>query len=194
MFTGIVESLGRVLELEDGSLVVEPLSNLGEDPIIIGESVAVNGCCLTVVAAADHLRFDLSPETMERTAFGQYRIGTKVNLERAMRADGRFGGHLVQGHVDGTGEVVSITPSEGASVFRFRVPAAASKYLVDKGSIAIDGISLTVVTPSANEFDVWIIPHTLANTNLSERRPGDAINLEYDMMARYAERLLMSVS
>jgi riboflavin synthase len=113
-----------------------------------------------------------------------------VNLERAMRADGRLGGHLVQGHVDGTGSVVSVTPSEGSTVFRFRVAEEGSKYLIDKGSIALDGISLTVVNPKGAEFDTWIIPHTLANTNLGSRKPGEAVNVEFDVLARYAERLL----
>ncbi len=188
MFTGIIEALGRVRSLASGVLVVEPDRELGPDPVQIGESVAVNGCCLTVVDKA--LTFDLSPETLARTSLGGLKAGTHVNLERAMRADGRFGGHIVQGHVDGTGQVVSITPSDNSTIFRFRVPAGSEKYLIDKGSITIDGISLTVVEPSATEFDVWVIPHTLQSTNLDERKVGDRVNLEFDALARYVERLL----
>ena len=192
MFTGIVEALGRVGAFEGANLAIVPLNPLGDDPIRIGESVAVNGCCLTVVAAGNELRFNVSPETVTRTTLGSFEPGTAINLERAMRADGRFGGHLVQGHVDGTGSIVSVTPEEGATVFRFRVPDSGAKYLIDKGSIAVDGVSLTVVEPEGSEFNTWIIPHTLANTNLGSRRAGDAVNVEYDVMAKYAERLLGS--
>jgi riboflavin synthase len=190
VFTGIIEALGRVVAFDGIDLAIAPLSPMGDDPIRIGESVAVNGCCLTVVAAGKELRFNLSPETVSRTTLGSFKPDTVVNLERAMRADGRFGGHLVQGHVDGTGAIVSITPVEGATVIRFRVPDGGAKYLIDKGSVAIDGISLTVVEPGGPEFDTWIIPHTLANTNLGSRAAGDAVNVEYDALARYAERLL----
>jgi len=209
VFTGIVEALGRVSEFDGANVALEVLLSLGADPIQIGESVAVDGCCLTVARiikvedsgvlppapqfggnAGLRLEFNLSPETVSRTTLGSFQPGTTVNLERAMRADGRFGGHLVQGHVDATGSVVSITPVDGATVIRFHVPDAAAKYLIDKGSVAIDGISLTVVKPEAAEFDTWIIPHTMANTNLGEKLPGDAVNLEYDLMAKYAERLL----
>jgi len=192
VFTGIVEALGRVGAFEGANLAIVPLNPLGDDPIRIGESVAVNGCCLTVVAAGNELRFNVSPETVTRTTLGSFEPGTAINLERAMRADGRFGGHLVQGHVDGTGSIVSVTPEEGATVFRFRVPDSGAKYLIDKGSIAVDGVSLTVVEPEGSEFNTWIIPHTLANTNLGSRRAGDAVNVEYDVMAKYAERLLGS--
>ena len=194
VFTGIVETIGRVTHVDSANLVIEPVGSLGDDSIKVGESIAVNGCCLTVVSADEDIHFNVSPETLSRTTLGSFKSRTTVNLERAMRADGRFGGHLVQGHVDGTGSVVSITLKEGASVFRFRVPENAQRYLIDKGSIAIDGISLTVVNPVESEFDTWIIPHTLANTNLKERVPGDAINLEYDVLARYAERLLVGRS
>ncbi|MHB8636822.1 MAG: riboflavin synthase [Fimbriimonadaceae bacterium] len=193
MFTGIVESLGRITDFDGVNLVLETSPSVGHDPIRIGESIALNGCCLTVAATSAEtgsLHFNVSPETVSRTTLGAATVGTAVNLERAMRADGRFGGHLVQGHIDATGTVVSITPANGATVIRFRAPEGGERYLVDKGSIAIDGISLTVVTPSGNEFDTWIIPHTLESTNLHERSPGDRVNLEFDAMAKYAERLL----
>ena len=196
MFTGIVEGLGRVTEIEGANFAIKSLTLLSDDSIRIGESIAVNGCCLTVVQVHSgdlpepHLHFSLSPETVSRTTLGSFRPGTVVNLERAVRADGRFGGHLVQGHVDATGSVISVTPADGATVIRFRVPDAAAKYFIDKGSVAIDGISLTVVRPDGAQFDTWIIPHTLANTNLCYLKAGDSVNVEYDMMARYAERLL----
>lgn len=191
MFTGIIEAQGIIAKFGDGLLVLEPIGSLGDDPIQLGESIAVNGCCLTVIEASAGLHFNLSPETLSRTTLGNLTPGMTVNLERAMRADGRLGGHLVQGHVDGTGSVVSVTPSDGATVFRFRVADDGAKYLIDKGSIALDGISLTVVNPIGAEFDTWIVPHTLAHTNLSARKAGDAINVEFDVLARYAERLLV---
>ncbi|MFI5387068.1 MAG: riboflavin synthase [Fimbriimonadales bacterium] len=200
MFTGIIEGLGKVQWVEAGVLVLAPDRELGPDPVRVGESIAVNGCCLTVVALGPRqpggeggqtgLRFDLSPETLARTSLGTLSRGSHVNLERAMRADGRFGGHIVQGHVDATGEVVSVTPSDNSTVIRFCVPPGSEKYLIDKGSIAVDGISLTVVEPADREFDTWIIPHTIANTNLGERKPGDRVNLEFDSIARYVDRLL----
>lgn len=194
MFTGIIEALGEVVALEGLDLTIRPKGSLGNDPIVIGESIAINGCCLTVVASDGTLHFNLSPETLSRTSIGDLAVGSAVNLERAMRADGRFGGHLVQGHVDGTGSVVSITSQEGATVIRFEVPEGGQRYLIDKGSVSIDGISLTVVTPKNRQFDTWIIPHTLANTNLGDRKPGDRVNLEYDVLARYVERLLTPIS
>lgn len=193
MFTGIIETLGRVRSLSEGRLIVETDAELGPDPVQIGESIAVNGCCLTVVGPeprASSLWFDLSPETLARTSLWSLGPGAHVNIERAMRADGRFGGHVVQGHVDATGEVVGMRPAENSTVMRFRVPSGAERYLIDKGSITVDGISLTVVGPEANEFDTWIIPHTLEHTNLKERAAGDRVNLEFDAIARYVERLL----
>jgi riboflavin synthase len=190
VFTGIIEALGAVTLFDGGNLALDVVGSLGDDPIRLGESIAVNGCCLTVVETSPALLFNLSPETLARTSLGDLAPGKNVNLERAMRVGDRLGGHLVQGHVDGTGSVVSITPSDGATVIRFRVPESGAKYVIDKGSIALDGISLTVVEPKGLEFDTWIIPHTLANTNLGNRRAGDAINVEFDVIARYAERLL----
>jgi riboflavin synthase len=197
VFTGLIEAQARVESNEGGVLVVEPDRELGPDPVQIGESVAVNGCCLTVVMSrgvADEtptgLKFELSPETLSRTALGSLAPDQHVNIERAMRADGRFGGHIVQGHVDATGEVVSVTPQDNSTVIRFRVPAGFERYLIDKGSVTIDGVSLTVVEPQGQEFDTWIIPHTLDHTNLKERKPGDRVNLEFDALAKYVERLL----
>lgn len=189
MFTGIIEGLGKVRSLENGVLLIDVAPGFADEPWKLGESVAVNGCCLTVVESPDGLRFDLSPETLKRTSLGQLKSGAKVNLERAMRADGRFGGHIVQGHVDATGEVVSITPKESSTVFRFNAPAEFSRYMIDKGSITIDGISLTIVDLHEATFDVWVIPHTLEETNLGERKVGDKVNLEFDLIAKYVEKL-----
>lgn len=189
MFTGIVQALGEVRRQENLVLEVdapEGFAGMGYDE---GESIAINGCCLTVVGF-DPLRFDLSEETLARTDLGDLKAGDRVNLERAMTAQARFGGHIVQGHVDATGELVSIEPQEGSSVFRFRIPAEYGRYLIDKGSVTIDGISLTVVRPEGDTFETWIIPHTLANTNLGTRQPGDKVNLEFDVIAKYVERLL----
>lgn len=191
MFTGIVQGLGQVIDLAQGVLSVQAPAAFAPEGFDIGESIAVNGCCLTVVADASNiLRFDLSPETLARTALGALGPGGVVNLERAMRASDRFGGHIVQGHVDAVGTVVSKTPQENATIVRFQVPPEFDRYLIDKGSITIDGISLTVVKPEAGAFDTWIIPHTLEQTNLGTRQAGDAVNLEFDVLAKYVEKLM----
>lgn len=192
MFTGIVEAKGRVRSLEGGRLTIDPARPLGPDPIQLGESIAVNGCCLTVVAYENGLEFDLSPETLARTSLGTASAGAHVNLERAMRADGRFGGHVVQGHVDATATMTAIIPSGNSTIFRFRVPEGGGRYLIDKGSITLDGVSLTVVRPEKDDFEVWVIPHTLQETNLGERQVGDRLNVEYDVLAKYVERLVAS--
>jgi len=189
MFTGIIEGLGKVRSLENGVLFVDIVRGFGKEPWKLGESVAVNGCCLTVVDASDGLRFDLSGETMSRTTLGSLPPGTTLNLERAMRADGRFGGHFVQGHVDATGKVLSVSPSSNATVFRFEAPAEGLTLMIDKGSITIDGISLTIVDLKGTTFDVWVVPHTMQETNLGERKAGDSVNLEFDVIAKYAERI-----
>lgn len=192
MFTGIVQGLGRVSRLEQGVLLVEAPEHLSPKALEVGESVAVNGVCLTVTPDNRYLRFDLSPETLERSSLGDLAEGATVNLERAMAANGRFGGHVVQGHVDATGTVVSVTPADNASIYRFQVPPEYDRYLIDKGSVTIEGISLTVVKPENGAFDTWIIPHTLQETNLGQKRPGDRVNLEFDVLAKYVERLLQA--
>jgi riboflavin synthase len=188
VFTGIVEALGWVRSLQGGRLIVEP--DVPLEGLQAGESVAINGCCLTAVEDRMPLLFDLSPETLARTSLGDLVPGSVVNVERAMKADGRFGGHLVQGHVDAAGTVVSVIPSGNSVVYRFQAPTGFGRYLIDKGSVAVDGISLTVVSPKADQFDVWVIPHTLERTNLGTRVPGDRVNLEFDMVAKYIERLV----
>lgn len=192
MFTGIIQALGTIRSLTGSLLVVDFPSGDFDEAFQIGESIAVNGCCLTVIDAAKGLAFDLSEETRQRTALEQLDVGGQVNLERAMRANSRFGGHIVQGHVDGVGSLVSRESKEGGEVFRFRIPDAGSKYLTDKGSIALDGVSLTVVNPEGGEFEVWVIPHTLAVTNLGVLQPGTKVNVEYDVIARHVEKLMQS--
>jgi len=195
MFTGITQALGRVQSLNGGILQLEP-AEFAEEPLALGESIAVNGVCLTVAEFDNGLRFDLSPETLQRTSLGSLKPGSRVNLERAMAAIGRFGGHFVQGHVDATAEVIGVAPEGNSTVFTFRVPREYGTYVIDKGSVCLDGISLTAVQPrdgaEGTEFDVWVIPHTLRETNLGERNPGDRVNLEVDVLARYVARLLES--
>lgn len=192
MFTGIIQGIGAVCDRVGGRLVVDggsvwPVT----DPIVTGESIAVSGCCLTAVegSTTEALHFDLSDETLRRTTLGRLQAGDRVNLERAMRPSDRFGGHIVQGHVDGTGLCVGRTPAGESTVFRFQLPPGEDRYLIDKGSVAIDGISLTVVQPSEGEFDVWIIPHTLAHTTLNDLVEGMEVHVEYDVIAKYVERL-----
>lgn len=188
MFTGIIEAVGEVREISgDGVALFAPYSDL-----VIGESVAINGCCLTVVGA-DPVRFDVSPETWRRTALGTLRPGDPVNLERAMPANGRFGGHIVQGHVDATGTIATLeaaSANRAFAVLRVEAPREYGRYLIDKGSVAVDGISLTVVAPEKGSFEVHLIPHTLAHTNLHAKKAGDLVNLEFDLLAKYVERLL----
>lgn len=174
-------------------MIEVPSSLLLDDPFRIGESVAVNGCCLTVVSSkGDDAAFDLSEETLVRTNLGGLHEGFTVNVERAMKPTDRFGGHIVQGHVDAVGELVSRQASETGEVFRFRTPPDGDVLLIDKGSIAIEGISLTVVQPRDGEFDVWVIPHTLSQTTLGGMQPGAQVNLEYDVVAKYVQRLVRS--
>ena len=189
MFTGIVQAVGRVVDVSPTQFIVHDPEVWPSDPWVLGESIAVNGCCLTLVGYTDPgLAFDLSQETWGRTAFSRLKPGDPVNLERAMRAEDRFGGHFVQGHVDDIGETVSGVKSENSHVLQFRVPE--QKYLIDKGSITVDGVSLTVVKPSDDVFSVWVVPHTAQNTTLGELKPGDPVNIEYDVLARYVEKLV----
>lgn len=190
MFTGLVESIGAVRLLEKRGDAAR--LTLGTDlaaELVPGESLAVNGCCLTVTSkGADSASFDLLGETLARTNLGSLEPGSRVNLERALRADGRFGGHFVQGHVDTTAEVIS-AEKEGADLnLVIALPVAGARYLIEKGSIAVNGVSLTVASLGDDRFSLWIIPHTLQETNLGYLRPGSLVNLEYDMLAKYAER------
>jgi riboflavin synthase len=184
MFTGIVEELGTVESYGNGRVRIRARHTLTD--IGLGDSIAVNGCCLTVVESGDGWWVaDVSEETVARTSLATTTPGDPVNLERAVRADHRLGGHLVQGHVDGVGEVVDPVPD-----LRVRIPSDLLKYVVEKGSIAVDGVSLTVVDALDDGFTVAIIPHTADVTTLGRRRPGDPVNIEVDVMAKYTERLI----
>jgi riboflavin synthase len=192
MFTGLVESIGRVRSLDRrGDAARLTLETPLAAALSIGESLAVNGCCLTVTSTdGDSACFDLLGETLARTNLGGLAPGARVNLERALRADGRFGGHFVQGHIDTTTEVLSAeTKGEDLNLI-ITLPEAGARYLIEKGSIAVNGVSLTVASLGEDRFGLWIIPHTLQETNLGDLRAGSPVNLEYDMLAKYAERQL----
>jgi riboflavin synthase len=190
MFTGLVESIGSVRSLDRrGDAARLTLETPLAAGLSLGESLAVNGCCLTVTSAdGDSACFDLLGETLARTNLGGLAPGDRVNLERALRADGRFGGHFVQGHIDTTTEVLS-AETKGADLnLIIALPEAGARYLIEKGSIAVNGVSLTVASLGEDRFGLWIIPHTLQETNLGDLRAGSPVNLEYDMLAKYAER------
>jgi len=193
MFTGIVEELGTVEAVEDQidaiRLTIRATTVL--EGTGLGDSISVNGCCLTVVSIdGGTWTADVMKETLEKTSMDKVQSGDRVNLERAVTADKRLGGHIVQGHVDGVGTVVSRTPSEHWEVVEISLPTELSRYLVDKGSITVDGVSLTVVEAGDDRFTVSLIPETLARTTLGSRQPGDRVNLEVDIIAKYVERLL----
>jgi riboflavin synthase len=198
MFTGLIEGVGRVLALEPrgGDLRLRiGAGTLPFDDVALGESIAVSGVCLTVVefdARPDAPSFaaDVSNETLALTTLGGLREGQAVNLERAMRPSDRLGGHLVSGHVDGLGRVERIEDDARAQRWRFSAPAALTKYIATKGSICVDGVSLTVNAVDAAGFEVALIPHTVSHTAFATTQVGDAVNLEVDLVARYVERLL----
>ncbi|MFJ8212182.1 riboflavin synthase [Streptomyces sp. NPDC096033] len=193
MFTGIVEELGEVTAVEQ---LAEASRFRLRGPVVTegakhGDSIAVNGVCLTVVETADgEFTADVMQETLDRSSLGVLGAGSRVNLERPMALGGRLGGHLVQGHVDGTGEILSRTPSEHWELVKIALPAHLSRYVVEKGSITVDGVSLTVVEAAADYFTISLIPTTLALTTLGIKQPGDPVNLEVDVLAKYVERLL----
>ncbi len=190
MFTGLVESIGRVRSLDRrGDAARLTLETPLAAALSLGESLAVNGCCLTVTSTdGDSACFDLLGETLARTNLGGLAQGARVNLERALRADGRFGGHFVQGHIDTTTEVISAETKVADLNLIIALPEAGARYLIEKGSIAVNGVSLTVASLGEDRFGLWIIPHTLQETNLGDLRAGSPVNLEYDMLAKYAER------
>ena len=192
MFTGLVEEVGRVSELEAGEMFRLGLTaSRTLDGTRVGDSVSVNGVCLTVNELdGETLVFNAMPETMRRSALGDLAEGSAVNLERAMSPTGRFGGHIVQGHVDGVGEVRDVRSEGEAEIWEFTAPESVLRYVVEKGSICVDGISLTVVSVRDTSFTVSILPQTRANTNLKELGVGDRVNLEADVVAKYVERLL----
>lgn len=188
MFTGIVEEVGAVVRRSDAGLRIRASAVIGD--LAVADSVSVNGACLTVTELEGGVfSVDTVPETLRRTNLGALSPGDPVNLERSMRADGRFGGHVVQGHVDAVGEIASIEPEGESRVFRFSAPPSVMRYVVEKGFIAVDGASLTVVSCDSRSFSVAIIPYTWGNTVLGSGKVGDAVNLEADIMAKYIERL-----
>ncbi|KRB75794.1 riboflavin synthase subunit alpha [Nocardioides sp. Root190] len=193
MFTGIVEEFGTVQAIEDQGdairLTIAADVTLGDAGL--GDSIAVNGCCLTVAERTDDTwTADVMAESLDRTSLGGLAVGDRVNLERAVTAEKRLGGHIVQGHVDAVGEVVGRTPSEHWEIVEIAMPAELGRYLVDKGSITVDGISLTVVEAHDTTFTVSLIPETLARTTLGFRAPGDRVNLEVDVIAKHVEKLV----
>lgn len=194
MFTGIVEEAGTVeaVSRRGELLVVRIAAGPVTEGLPVGGSIAVNGCCLTAVdLAPGRFTCELTPETMARTRFDErLRPGVRVNLERPLRADGRFDGHIVQGHVDGVGQVVEMRWLGESAELKVAVPEALERYLVLKGSVAVDGVSLTVAGLAAGAFTVALIPYTLERTNLGDARPGGHVNLEADLIAKYVERLL----
>lgn len=191
MFTGIVQSLGRVGAIERDKAGRRLAIETKLPKLTIGESIAVNGACMTVAAKGrGRVLIDVSAESMRRTTLGKLRVGSRVNLERALRLADRLGGHLVQGHVDGIGHLVSIEAESNGWIYTFEAPAAVARYLVEKGSVAVDGISLTVAALRNRRFTVAVIPHTARCTTLGKRKCGDWVNLEADVLAKYVEKLL----
>ena len=193
MFTGIIEELGRIRSLtlsgHSGSLIIRARKVL--EGTRIGDSIAVNGICLTVTAMTpDSFTADVMAETVRRSSLKNCRPGDPVNLERAMAAGGRFGGHIVSGHIDGTGTIRALRRDDNAVWYTVSAAPSLLKYIVEKGSIAIDGISLTVAAVDDASFSVSIIPHTAASTILGSKRPGDTVNLETDLIGKYVEKLL----
>lgn len=195
MFTGIISALGTIRAITalgggaDMRLVIAaPWPDISS--VAMGASIACSGSCLTVVEmGADYFAVDVSAETLSKTTLGGWKVGSRVNLERALKVGDELGGHIVSGHVDGVGQTVSTTPENGSIRWRFRVPRELAKFIASKGSVAIEGVSLTVNEVSGEEFGVNIIPHTASVTGFATLKPGDQVNIEIDMLARYVARL-----
>jgi riboflavin synthase len=196
MFTGIVSGIGEVTHVAKGGDTRFTIACAGGPAsVAIGASIACSGCCLTVIDKGPNPRgmwfaVSASVETLSKTTLENWKVGTRMNLERALRAGDELGGHLVSGHVDGVGEIVSIVPEGDSRRFRFRVPRELSRFVAPKGSVALDGTSLTVNEVEGETFGVNLIPHTLAVTTWGTAKPGDAVNVEIDLLARYVARLL----
>jgi riboflavin synthase len=196
VFTGIIEEIGEIAAVEhrgDSAVLTVDAGRIVDD-LVHGASIAVSGVCLTVVGWQSReltaIDFDVMGETLKRSIIGTLAVGDKVNLERAVRADARLDGHVVQGHVDGTGVVVSRTPGDAWEAVRFGLPAELARFVAEKGSIAVDGVSLTVAAVGPDWFEVGLIPETLRATTLGTRAPGDPVNLEVDVLAKYVARLM----
>lgn len=193
MFTGIIEEVGEIVSIKKGaqSAVITIAAKEVMKDIHLGDSIAMNGVCLTVCSFDNRsYSVDVMHETLNMTNLGQLKSGSKVNLERAMAADGRFGGHIVAGHVDGLGTIISMTQDDNAVWFKIGTDRHVLKYIVHKGSITIDGISLTVAEVTDQTFSISMIPHTGAHTTLLSKKPGDSVNLETDIIGKYVEKLL----
>ena len=189
MFTGIVEEVGKIKNINNSGLSVYASKVL--EGTNLGDSIAVNGTCLTVVRMDDEsFTVDLAPETIKRTGFGDMSQSNVVNLERPLSADGRLGGHIVQGHVDGTGKITSIKGDADCFIITIRSPKRLMPYIVSKGFITVDGISLTVVKRNTASFTISVIPYTLEHTNLKSKQAGSVVNLEVDIVAKYVENLM----
>ncbi|HVZ81292.1 MAG TPA: riboflavin synthase [bacterium] len=192
MFTGLIQEMGRVLRVQrTPDLLTLTLEAPKTAPALkVGDSLAVNGCCLTVVeVATPRLVFQLVPETLQRTALGGLKEGDRVNLEPPLTASAALGGHFVQGHVDGVGTLTKLEPFEGGARLGIRLPKGFARYVVEKGSIALDGVSLTVAAVKGDEVEVALIPHTLKETVFQFRKAGDGVQVEVDLLAKYVERL-----
>ncbi len=192
MFTGIIEETGSVVAFASAkdAWSLQVAAKIVTADVALGDSIAVNGCCLTVTKFdAGHFWFDLLEETRRLTSFNDLRPGSPVNLERSLKPDSRMGGHFVTGHIDALGRIEVFEARGKDHYLRVRAPAGFGRYLVYKGSIAIDGISLTVAEVDGDSFAVWLIPHTLTVTNLREKKTGDGVNLEFDLLAKYVEKL-----
>ena len=196
MFTGLVEEQGRIARVEEqagGRRFWIAATHVLTDAAI-GDSIAVDGCCLTVVALeSDVFAVDLVPETLARTSFGARAVGDRVHLERSLRLDQRLGGHLVQGHIDGVGTVVALVPQGGGMWLTLELPAELARFVAEKGSLAVDGISLTVARVAGRHCEIALIPHTVEHTHVGRYAPGTRVNLEVDLVARYVARLLEEI-
>lgn len=194
MFTGLVEAVGEVVAIEaQGKSARLEIALPFAPELALGDSVAINGCCLTVAALAPHgASFDLLAQTLRITSLGELAHGSKVNLERALLPTSRLGGHFVQGHVDATGEIIALTPDGQDFCLKIALPTTIHRYCIDKGSIAIDGISLTIAELDPIHATFWITPHTMANTHLHQKASGQKVNLEADLLAKYTEKLLQA--
>lgn len=189
MFTGLVQSTGQIQSFLNGRLILSPDTRW--ESYVLGESIAVNGVCLTLIDHANgQLTFDVGPETILRTTFSDIQSGEQVNLERALRVGEPLGGHMVQGHVDTTGEIIRVEAKEDTAEFTFHVPSEYSHLLVDKGSICLDGISLTLIQPESSRFRVMIIPHTRAVTTAHNWEVGTRVNVEFDVIAKHVAKLM----